>query len=26
VYEGTEDETTAIPRAARYLRKMVRGD
>ena len=26
VYEGTEDETAAIPRAARYLRKMVRGD
>ncbi len=26
VYEGTEDEMTAIPRAARYLRKMVRGD
>jgi len=26
VYEGQEDELTAIPRAARYLRKMVRGD
>ncbi|MBM3757603.1 MAG: sugar phosphate isomerase/epimerase [Acidobacteria bacterium] len=26
VYEGTEDELTAIPRGARYLRKMVRGD
>lgn len=26
VYEGTEDEMTAIPRAARFLRKMVRGD
>lgn len=26
VYEGTEDELTAIPRAARFLRKMVRGD
>ena len=26
VYEGTEDEMTAIPRAARYLRRMVRGD
>jgi len=26
VYEGTEDELAAIPRGARYLRKMVRGD
>ena len=26
VYEGKEDELTAIPRAARFLRKMVRGD
>lgn len=26
VYEGTEDELTAIPRGARFLRKMVRGD
>lgn len=26
VYEGKEDEMTAVPRAARYLRKMVRGD
>jgi len=26
VYEGKEDEMTAIPRGARYLRKMVRGD
>lgn len=26
VYEGTEDEMTAIPRGARFLRKMVRGD
>jgi len=25
VYEGKEDELTAIPRAARYLRKMVHG-
>jgi len=26
VYEGKEDEMTAIPRAARHLRKMVRGE
>lgn len=26
VYEGTEDEMAAIPRGARYLRKMVRGE
>ena len=26
VYEGTEDELTAIPRAVKFLRKMVRGD
>ena len=26
VYEGKEDEMAAIPRAARFLRKMVRGD
>ncbi|MFN0105372.1 MAG: sugar phosphate isomerase/epimerase family protein [Bryobacteraceae bacterium] len=26
VYEGTEDELTAIPRGTRFLRKMVRGD
>lgn len=26
VYEGKEDELTAIPRAAKFLRKMVRGD
>jgi L-ribulose-5-phosphate 3-epimerase len=26
VYEGTEDEMTAIPRGSRFLRQMVRGD
>ena len=26
VYEGQADEMTAIPPAARFLRKMVRGD